>query len=84
MNGLKAIMKDRCINVSELARKIGVPKSTLYTALDDKAKTGRMSIDLYLKICEAMGDDPTALYDEIKRIESLEYETVLLDGDTDD
>lgn len=83
MNGLKEIFKERCINVSEFAKKIGVPKTTMYTALD-KTKTGRMSIDLYLKICEGLGEDPRAFYDDICARERVAYHAVKLEGETDD
>lgn len=31
MNGLKQIFRERCINVAEFAKRIGVPKTTLLT-----------------------------------------------------
>ena len=84
MNGLKAIFKERCINVSEFAKKIGVPRTTLYNALGDDAKIGRMGLDLYFLICDGLGEEPRAFREEIRRRESIEYEIVPLDGDTDD
>lgn len=85
MNGLKSIFKERCINVSEFAKKIGVPRTTLYNALNNNADVGRMGIDLYLKICEGLDEEPREFLTEIRRRESrIEYGIVLLDGDTDD
>ena len=86
MNGLRQIFRERCINVSEFAKKIGVPRTTLYNALNDNAKTGRMGIDVYLAICEGLDEDPREFYYEIKRREDrIEYAVVGLgDGETDD
>lgn len=58
MNGLKQIFRERCINVAEFAKRIGVPKTTLYNALNYSADVGRMGIDLYLKICAELNEDP--------------------------
>lgn len=76
MNGLKQIFRERCINVAEFAKRIGVPKTTLYNALNYSADVGRMGIDLYLKICAELNEDPREFYKEIKRREHS--------GDSDD
>ena len=89
MNGLKSIFRERCINVSEFSKKIGVPRTTLYNALNNNVKVGRMGIDLYLKICDGLNEDPRKLYDEINKREMEErakYHHVMMvrDGERHD
>lgn len=84
MNGLKSIFRERCINVSEFAKKIGVPRTTLYNALNNNVDVGRMGIDLYLKICDGLDVEPREFFDEIRNRERIEYHAVKLDGESDD
>lgn len=56
---LKQILEDKQLTVSELARKTGVPKSTLLSWLSEK----RSSPDLYQlqKVCEFLGTNIDAV-----------------------
>lgn len=84
MNGLRVVFKERCINVSEFAKKIGVPRTSVYTALSEESKVGRISVDLFLAIADGLGEDPRELREKTKRIEETTYHAVKLEGDSDD
>lgn len=50
---LEAIMKAKDINANELAKKIGVTPSTIYSMI--KRDSNRVDIDLIIKIAHALG-----------------------------
>ena len=50
---LEAIMKAKGINANELAKKIGVTPSTIYSMI--KRDSNRVDIDLIIKIAHALG-----------------------------
>lgn len=50
---LEAIMKAKDINANELAKKIGVTPSTIYSMI--KRDSSRVDIDLIIKIAHALG-----------------------------
>lgn len=50
---LEEIMKEKGINANELALKIGVTPSTLYSMI--KRDSSRVDIDLIIKIAHALG-----------------------------
>lgn len=50
---LEAIMKAKDINANELAKKIGVTPSTIYSMI--KRNSNRVDIDLIIKIAHALG-----------------------------
>lgn len=61
-NKLRMIFRERSINVSAFAKKIGVPRTTVYSALSKKDPLG-ISIDVFMKIAHGLGMSADALYD---------------------
>lgn len=57
---LKEVLKERCVNVSALARKAGVDRATLERAI----KTGRCSLQTLEKVAQALGMDITEFWRE--------------------
>lgn len=63
---LREIFQDRSINVSAFAKKIGVPRTTIYSALSKKDPLG-ISVDVFIKIAHGLGMSADSLYDLVSK-----------------
>lgn len=62
MNRLYSIFNDRYINVKAFADRNDIPPTTLYTALSERAKMERLSIELFKKIAHGLNMTIDELY----------------------
>lgn len=62
---LKEIIDRKGITAAELSRRTGIPKTTLSSIF--KSDTDKISIELFLDICEAVECDPTEFYRSYKK-----------------
>ena len=75
---LEAIMKAKDINANELAKKIGVTPSTIYSMI--KRDSNRVDIDLIIKIAHALGMTADELLSE-ERYEKPDTLAAHFDGE---
>lgn len=75
---LEAIMKAKDINANELAKKIGVTSSTIYSMI--KRDSNRVDIDLIIKIAHALGITADELLSE-ERYEKPDTLAAHFDGE---
>lgn len=59
-NDLKNMIASKGITAAELSRRTGIAKTTLSGMF--KSDVDKISIDLFLKICDAIGVDPEEFY----------------------
>lgn len=62
---LKNILEEKNISAAELSRRTGIPKTTLSGIF--KSDTDKISINLFIQICDAIGCDPTEFYRDYKK-----------------
>lgn len=62
---LKSLLLEKGVSSAELSRRTGIPKTTLSGMF--KADVDKISIDLFLQICDALNVDPDEFYREYKR-----------------
>lgn len=62
---LKETIDDKGITAAELSRRTGIPKTTLSGIF--KSDTDKISIELFLNICDALDVDPSFFYRNYKR-----------------
>lgn len=57
---LKAMLTDKDVKQNELAKKLGISESTLSSMIN--RDVDKISIDLFLEICDAIDVDPEEFY----------------------
>lgn len=62
---LKILLDDKGVKQNELAKKIGISESTLSSMIS--RDVGKVDIDLFLDICDAIDCDPNFFYREYKK-----------------
>ena len=62
---LKALLDERGIKQNELAKKIGLSESTLSSMIS--RDVGKVDIEIFLQICDAIDCDPEQFYQDYKR-----------------
>lgn len=70
---LKKLLEEKGFKQNELAKKIGISETTLSSMIS--RDVGKVDIDIFLDICDAIDVDPTVFYRDYKK--SLESEMVL-------
>ena len=62
---LKNLLDEKGIKQNELAKKICISESTLSSMIN--RDVGKVDIDIFLEICDAIGCDPEQFYRDYKR-----------------
>lgn len=78
MNALKSYVTYHCINISALAEKADIPRTTLYNYMSGTADFWNMSVYTFMKLAKALGMTADEL---IQRLQEIEAEDG--DGSTD-
>lgn len=68
---IAAILKD-VKSVNALAKKAGIPPTTLYNLKNGKVKAGNIPVEVFMRLCDALGVSPIAIYYD-DRPPSLDY-----------
>jgi transcriptional regulator with XRE-family HTH domain len=76
-NPLRRLLKDRSINISELARKADIPPTTIYNVTGGHRSVWGLSVYVFIRLAHALGMTAEELACELRRYEEE-------DGDGED
>lgn len=68
-NPLRRLLKDRSINISELARKADIPPTTIYNVTGGHRSVWGLSVYVFIRLAHALGMTADELARELRKYE---------------
>jgi transcriptional regulator with XRE-family HTH domain len=68
-NPLRRLLKDRSINISELARKADIPPTTIYNVTGGHRSVWGLSVYVFIRLAHALGMTADELARELHKYE---------------